>query len=154
MGRPRLCLASRLATASALGRGRPDQLSGRTFASWVGGSPAGMCPDRTPVPAAAALDSVNMGPGLGPLIQYAKSGEINIAYLAVGDRPLDIVIVPRYVSHLEIGFENPGIRRMSERIAKFARVIIFDKRGTGMSDPVDAPPQLEQRMDEVRPVRA
>jgi pimeloyl-ACP methyl ester carboxylesterase len=93
-----------------------------------------------------------MGPSLGPLIQYAKSGEVNIAYLAAGEGPIDIVIVPGYVSHLEIGFENPGIRRVSERFMKFARLIAFDKRGTGMSDPVDAPPTLEERMDDVRAV--
>src|SRR5437016_3063177 len=93
-----------------------------------------------------------MGPSLGSLIQYAKSGEVNIAYLAVGDGPIDVVIVPGYVSHLEIGFENPAIRQMSERLVKFARLIIFDKRGTGMSDPVDAAPTLEERMDDVRAV--
>jgi pimeloyl-ACP methyl ester carboxylesterase len=93
-----------------------------------------------------------MGPSLGPLIQYAKSGEVNIAYLAVGEGPIDVVIVPGYVSHLEIGFENPAIRKMSERLVNFARLIIFDKRGTGMSDPVDAAPTLEERMDDVRAV--
>src|SRR6202011_5981000 len=99
-----------------------------------------------------ALDSLNMGPSLGPLIQYARSGDVNIAYIAVGEGPIDIVVVPGYVSHLEIGFESPGIRRLAEQFTRFARLINFDKRGTGMSDPVDAPPTLEQRMDDVRAV--
>jgi len=93
-----------------------------------------------------------MGPSLGPMIQYAPSGDINIAYLAVGDGPIDVVIVPGYVSHIEIGFENPAITRLSERMLKFSRLIVFDKRGTGMSDPVEAPPTLEERMDDVRAV--
>jgi class 3 adenylate cyclase/dienelactone hydrolase len=86
------------------------------------------------------------------MIQYATSGDVNVAYLAIGEGPLDVVIVPGYVSHLEIGFENPAIRKMTERLVKFARLIVFDKRGTGMSDPVDTAPTLEQRMDDVRAV--
>jgi class 3 adenylate cyclase/dienelactone hydrolase len=86
------------------------------------------------------------------MIQYATSGDVNVAYLAIGEGPLDVVIVPGYVSHLEIGFENPAIRKMTERLVKFARLIVFDKRGTGMSDPVDSAPTLEQRMDDVRAV--
>jgi class 3 adenylate cyclase/dienelactone hydrolase len=93
-----------------------------------------------------------MGASLGPMIQYATSGDVNVAYLAIGEGPLDVVIVPGYVSHLEIGFENPAIRKMTERLVKFARLIVFDKRGTGMSDPVDSAPTLEQRMDDVRAV--
>jgi pimeloyl-ACP methyl ester carboxylesterase len=62
------------------------------------------------------------------------------------------VVVPGFVSHLEIGWENPGVQRFAERLAGFARVITFDKRGTGMSDPVMDVPTLEQRMDDIRAV--
>src|SRR5205814_612239 len=62
------------------------------------------------------------------------------------------VIVPGFVSHLEVGWENQGIRAWYERLSRFARLITFDKRGTGMSDPVEDVPTLEQRMDDVRAV--
>jgi pimeloyl-ACP methyl ester carboxylesterase len=85
-------------------------------------------------------------------IQYAESGDIHIAYKVIGAGPIDLVVVPGFVTHLEVDWENPGIRHAFERLAKFARVISFDKRGTGMSDPLDDVPTLEQRMDDVRAV--
>jgi len=85
-------------------------------------------------------------------IRYAKSGDIHIAYMTIGDAPLDLVVVPGYISHLEIMFENPKLQRLGERLTRFARLIVFDKRGTGMSDPVPEVPTLEQRMDDVRAV--
>jgi pimeloyl-ACP methyl ester carboxylesterase len=87
-----------------------------------------------------------------PQIRYAKSGDVHIAYTVLGNGPLDLVIVPGFVSHLEIMFENPKLQRFGERLTKFARLIVFDKRGTGMSDPVAEVPTLEQRMDDVRAV--
>ncbi len=89
---------------------------------------------------------------MAPEIRYAKSGEISVAYEVVGDGPIDLVIAPGFVSHLEISWENPRIQRFAERLAKFARVITFDKRGTGMSDPVEDVPTLEDRMDDIRAV--
>jgi len=89
-----------------------------------------------------------------PETRYAKSGDINIAYQVVGDGPLDLVWVPGMVSHLEVGWEEPSYRRFFDRLASFSRVIIFDKRGTGLSDRVSIKelPTLEQRMDDVRAV--
>jgi pimeloyl-ACP methyl ester carboxylesterase len=87
-----------------------------------------------------------------PQTRYARSGEVHVAYQVVGDGPVDVIIVPGYVSHLEVFWENPGVRGLVERLARFARVIAFDKRGTGMSDPVAEVPTLEQRMDDVRAV--
>ena len=87
-----------------------------------------------------------------PEIGYAKSGDVHIAYETLGDGPMDIVLAPGFVSHLEVSWENPGIQRMAERIVPFARVIAFDKRGTGMSDPVEGVPTLEDRMDDIRAV--
>jgi len=89
-----------------------------------------------------------------PETRYAKSGGVSIAYQVVGDGPLDLVYVPGWVSHVELGWEYPDLARGLERLASFARLILFDKRGTGMSDrvPDDELPTLEQRMDDVRTV--
>src|SRR5438270_2251065 len=89
-----------------------------------------------------------------PQTRYAKSGGINIAYQAAGDGPLDLVYVPGWVSHVELAWELPDLARGFERLASFSRLILFDKRGTGMSDPVppDELPTLEQRMEDVRAV--
>ncbi|MBI1885875.1 MAG: adenylate/guanylate cyclase domain-containing protein [Chloroflexi bacterium] len=89
-----------------------------------------------------------------PETKYAKSGDVHIAYQVVGDGPLDLVVVPQYVSHLECGWEEPSLARFYNRLASFARLFLFDKRGTGLSDrvsPSEIPP-LEQRMDDVRAV--
>ena len=87
-----------------------------------------------------------------PTTQYARAGDVSIAYQVVGDGPIDLVIVPGYVSHVEMIWDNPGAVRMIERIASFARLILFDKRGNGLSDPVDGAPLLEERIDDVRAV--
>ncbi len=87
-----------------------------------------------------------------PPTQYARSGDVSIAYQIVGDGPIDIVFVPGYVSHVEMIWDNPGAVHMMERIASFARLITFDKRGNGLSDPVDGAPLLEERIDDVRAV--
>jgi serine/threonine protein kinase/DNA-binding winged helix-turn-helix (wHTH) protein/class 3 adenylate cyclase len=89
-----------------------------------------------------------------PQIHYARSGEVNIAYQVVGDAPLDLVFVMGWISHLEYFWSEPSFARFLRRLASFARVILFDKRGTGLSDrvPLDQLPTLEQRMDDVRAV--
>ena len=87
-----------------------------------------------------------------PQTHYAKSGEINIAYQVVGNGPLDLVFVPGFVSHLDLQWADPRIARFLEKLASFSRLILFDKRGTGLSDPVAAPAPLEDRMDDVRAV--
>jgi pimeloyl-ACP methyl ester carboxylesterase len=89
-----------------------------------------------------------------PETRYAKSGDVNIAYQVVGDGPFDLVYVPGWVSNIELVWEKPKPARFLERLASFSRLILFDKRGTGMSDRVstDRLPTLEQRMDDVRAV--
>jgi pimeloyl-ACP methyl ester carboxylesterase len=89
-----------------------------------------------------------------PTTRYAKSGDYNIAYQVVGDGPVDLVFVPGFVSHVEHAWEDPGFARLLERLASFSRLILFDKRGTGLSDrvPPHELPSLEQRMDDVRAV--
>jgi class 3 adenylate cyclase len=86
-----------------------------------------------------------------PEIRYAKSGDVNIAYQVVGDGPFDLIHVPPFVSNLELQWEEPAERRYFERLASFCRLIMFDKRGTGLSDRV-AVATLEERMDDLRAV--
>src|ERR671937_265673 len=85
-----------------------------------------------------------------PETRYARSAGLNIAYQGVGEGTVDLVYVPGWVSHVELAWELPDLVRGFERLASFSRLILFDKRGTGMSDPVAASeqPSLEQRMDE------
>jgi len=87
-----------------------------------------------------------------PQTRYAKSGEVNIAYQVIGDGPFDLVFVPGFVSHLDLQWAEPRIARFLDKLASFSRLILFDKRGTGLSDPVAAPAPLEDRMDDVRAV--
>ena len=87
----------------------------------------------------------------GP-VQYARSGDVNIAYQVCGNGPVDLVFVMGWVSHLEYFWKEPSFARFLSRLASFSRLILFDKRGTGLSDPVTQLPTLEQRMDDVRAV--
>jgi class 3 adenylate cyclase/pimeloyl-ACP methyl ester carboxylesterase len=87
-----------------------------------------------------------------PETRYAHSGDINIAYQTMGHGPLDIVIVPGSISHVEFNHELPGFTAFLHRLSKFARVVTFDKRGQGLSDRVSGVPSLEERMDDVRAV--
>jgi class 3 adenylate cyclase len=87
-----------------------------------------------------------------PETHYARSGDVSIAYQVVGDGPFDLVFVPPATSHVELGWEVPSGRAFRKGLASFARLIFFDKRGTGMSDRVAGAPTLETRMDDVRAV--
>jgi pimeloyl-ACP methyl ester carboxylesterase/DNA-binding winged helix-turn-helix (wHTH) protein len=104
------------------------------------------------VPLAPARGHVTRPVGGRPATQYATSGETSIAYQVVGDGPLDIVFVMGWVSHLDYAWEEPSFARFLQRLASFSRLILFDKRGTGLSDRVAELPSLEQRMDDVRAV--
>ncbi|HJQ06145.1 MAG TPA: adenylate/guanylate cyclase domain-containing protein [Nocardioides sp.] len=87
-----------------------------------------------------------------PKTQYARSGNVSIAYQVVGDGPIDVLYVPGYISHVELVWEVPPAVHIIERLASFARVIMFDKRGNGLSDPVEGSITLEERMDDLRAV--
>jgi pimeloyl-ACP methyl ester carboxylesterase/class 3 adenylate cyclase len=87
-----------------------------------------------------------------PEVQYAKSGDVNIAYQVTGDGPFDLVFVPGYVTHLELHWSISSFRPFLEELSSFCRLIRLDKRGTGMSDRVSGAPTLEARMDDVRAV--
>jgi pimeloyl-ACP methyl ester carboxylesterase len=86
--------------------------------------------------------------------RYARSGDVNIAYQVVGSGKRDLVYVPGWVSNVEVMWEDPGLARFLNRLASFSRLITFDKRGTGLSDPVPLVdlPTLEVRMDDLRAV--
>jgi class 3 adenylate cyclase/esterase/lipase len=87
-----------------------------------------------------------------PEIRYAKSGDVNIAYQTIGEGEHDLVFAPGFVSNIELGWSMPGRGDFLRRLASFARVIQFDKRGTGLSDRVGDLHTLETRMDDVRAV--
>ncbi|MGB2954238.1 MAG: adenylate/guanylate cyclase domain-containing protein, partial [Gaiellaceae bacterium] len=87
-----------------------------------------------------------------PETRYARSGDVNIAYQVSGDGPFDLVFVPGYVTHLELHWKMRTFAPFLDELASFSRLIRFDKRGTGMSDPVSGAPTLETRMDDVRAV--
>jgi len=87
-----------------------------------------------------------------PQTHYAKSGKLNIAYQIVGDGPIDLVVVPGWISNIEIFWEDPHVARFFEKLATFTRLILFDKRGTGLSDRSVEASTLEERMDDVRAV--
>ncbi len=87
-----------------------------------------------------------------PPVQYAKSGDLFIAYQVTGDGPVDVVWAPGATSHLELQWENSYSVRFIERVSTFCRLIRFDKRGTGMSDPTSAAATLEERIDDIRAV--
>jgi len=83
---------------------------------------------------------------------YARSGDTSVAYQVLGHGPVDLVYVPGFLSHLEWNWQYPPVARFLERLSSFARMIVLDKRGTGLSDPVEAIHTLEERMDDVRAV--
>jgi class 3 adenylate cyclase len=87
-----------------------------------------------------------------PVTRYAKSGDLNIAYQVTGTGPLDLVFVPGFVSNLDLIWENPGWAYFFMRLSAFSRLIMFDKRGTGLSDRLAGIASLEERMDDVRAV--
>jgi pimeloyl-ACP methyl ester carboxylesterase/DNA-binding winged helix-turn-helix (wHTH) protein/class 3 adenylate cyclase len=103
------------------------------------------------VPSAEAIHQLEQRP---PETMYARSGDVNIAYQVIGDAPLDLVFVMGWVSHMEYFWREPSFARFLLRLASFSRLILFDKRGTGLSDrvPINQLPTLEQRMDDVRAV--
>jgi pimeloyl-ACP methyl ester carboxylesterase len=108
-----------------------------------------------PVDAAGPVEKAAPATGIAPpRVQYAHSGSVNIAYQIVGSGEIDLVFVMGWVSHLEYFWSEPSFARFLNRLASMGRLILFDKRGTGLSDPVPVNqlPTLEQRLDDVRAV--
>ncbi|MBI4908947.1 MAG: alpha/beta fold hydrolase [Acidobacteria bacterium] len=107
-----------------------------------------------PEPAMAEVKPAAIAPDEIPDTHYAQSGDVNIAYQVMGHGPIDVVFVMGWVSHLEYFWREPNFARFLRRLASFSRLILFDKRGTGLSDrvPLHQLPTLELRMDDVRAV--
>lgn len=87
-----------------------------------------------------------------PVVRYAKSGDVHVAYHVFGEGPLNLILAPLFVSNIEVLWERPDIARWLLRLGNYARVVMFDKRGTGMSDRVSELPGLDQRIDDLRAV--
>src|SRR5947209_3486540 len=86
-----------------------------------------------------------------PDTRYARRADgVSIAYQVFGDGPVDLLYAPGFISHLDLQWTDPGFTRFLERLGSFARVITFDKPGTGLSDPVDHLATLEERVDDLR----
>jgi class 3 adenylate cyclase len=95
-------------------------------------------------------------PGWGcrviPQVRYARSGDVTIAYQVVGDAPVDLIVGLPQISHLEVAWEGAEYARMFDRLSSFSRLMLFDKRGVGMSDRGVGVASLEERMDDIRAV--
>ena len=89
---------------------------------------------------------------MAPEVRYAKSGDVHIAYQVFGKGPENLVIIPGFISHVEHVWDSPDQSRWLNHVARRARVVIFDKRGTGLSDRMGQLPNLDQRMDDTRAV--
>ncbi len=89
---------------------------------------------------------------MAPKTQYAKKGDISIAYQVVGDGPIDLVLVNGLVAHMDLLWTEPASAAMLKRLASFSRLVLFDKPGTGLSDPVAGAPTVEQRMEDIEAV--
>ncbi len=87
-----------------------------------------------------------------PETHYARSGEVGIAYQVFGEGEMDLVLAFPFLSHLDLMWESPAMSHFLRRLGSFARVLVFDRRGVGLSDPVAGAPTLEERMDDVRAV--
>jgi class 3 adenylate cyclase len=87
-----------------------------------------------------------------PPTRYARSGDAMIAYQVLGEGPVDLIAVGGPASHLDLQWEEPETARTLERYASFCRLVRFDRRGTGLSDPLEGMPTLEQQMDDLRAV--
>ena len=87
--------------------------------------------------------------GVAPVARYAKSGDLHIAYVVEGDAPMDLVWIPPWISQVEYLWSEPSLERVTARLTQFARLITFDRRGSGLSDPFFGAPTLEEQMDDV-----
>lgn len=104
--------------------------------------------EETPAPAAAGAPAT----APRPVTRYARSGDTHIAYQLFGTGPVNLVLAPGFVSHIDNYWDNPAFHRWLTRLGRMARVAMFDKRGTGLSDRVSALPGMDERMDDLRAV--
>ena len=106
------------------------------------------------IPHVTMLDAATAASVVAPRVSYTRSGQVNIAYQVIGSGPIDIVFVMGWVSHLEYFWNEPSFASFLTRLASMSRLILFDKRGTGLSDPVPISelPTLDQRIADVQAV--
>jgi hypothetical protein len=88
--------------------------------------------------------SATKGTVMPPVTRYAKSGDLHVAYQVFGEGAVNVVVAPLFVSNVEVLWESPDAARWLLRLASYARVAVFNKRGTGMSDPVAELPGLDE----------
>jgi DNA-binding SARP family transcriptional activator/pimeloyl-ACP methyl ester carboxylesterase/predicted ATPase/type II secretory pathway predicted ATPase ExeA len=150
-----------LRAALSLGRllrenGRPKEAQALVAGAYGGFTEGFDTPDLREAAEFLAGGDADAGrptPGEGlPDVRYATADGLSIAYEVTGDGPVDLVLVPGFLSHLEMDRREPGHARFLDGLAGMARLIRFDKRGTGMSDRPAGVPSLEARMDDVRAV--
>jgi len=103
-------------------------------------------------PPAAPAPAAPTAPRDRPTTRYARSGEVHVAYQVFGDGPARLVFAPGFVSHIDNYWDSPRFRHWLNGLGRLARVAMFDKRGTGMSDPVGSLPPMDERMDDLRAV--
>jgi pimeloyl-ACP methyl ester carboxylesterase/DNA-binding CsgD family transcriptional regulator len=87
-----------------------------------------------------------------PVTRYARSGEVHVAWQSLGEGPVDLIFIPGWVSHVEAGWRFPEVASFLRELAQSSRLLVFDKRGTGLSDPLPRASTMEERMDDVRAV--
>ncbi|MEA2307444.1 MAG: hypothetical protein QOH43_4724, partial [Solirubrobacteraceae bacterium] len=80
---------------------------------------------------------------------WARNGDVNIAYKVLGDGPMDLIFLTGLMSHIDVLLEEPGLRRWFERLGRIARVVLVDRRGSGLSDPLTGPLELDDEIDDV-----
>ena len=157
MGRDAVRFLPFVPNCPALFNGAPPEQA--WLAHWIGPQ-RGLDADRVAAPwqvhrlARRAIFPIRVASVDVPKTRYADAGDIDIAYQVLGDGPTDVVYVPGWVSNIEVMWEDPSLARMLRQIASFSRLILFDKRGTGLSDQVSLRdlPTIETRMDDVRAV--
>ena len=88
-----------------------------------------------------------IGPSVLPTTRYAKSGNVHVAYQAFGEGPIDLVFFPGFVSNIEVYWEEPSFAQWLRKLGRFSRVIMFDKRGTGLSERFERLSTIDQRTD-------
>ncbi|MEJ2345710.1 MAG: alpha/beta fold hydrolase [Gammaproteobacteria bacterium] len=133
--------------------GRGFRFIGDVTGSGDGAAQAGEAPPGAGNGAAGgAAGRLTPGPDAHPETRYAKSGDIHVAYQVFGAGPVNLVLAPGFVSHIDNYWDEPRVARWLNRLGAFARVAMFDKRGTGLSDQVPDLPGMDERMDDVRAV--
>ncbi|HEY6987992.1 MAG TPA: alpha/beta fold hydrolase [Bryobacteraceae bacterium] len=133
---------------------QPAYIETRYRRGWIFRAPVEATRDTRFSASAAAQSPSGQSTFRAPETRYTSSGDVNVAYQVIGEGPVDLVFIMGWVSHVEYFWNDPSFARFLRELSSFSRLIVFDKRGTGLSDrvPVTGLPTLEQRMDDLRAV--